>query len=202
MPATECAASKGVITHRPSGRTLTFGKVATAAARITPPSEITLKDPQNWSVIGQPLPRLDTVDKLNGKQVYGADLRLPGMLNAAIRACPYFDGKLTSFDAAAIAGMPGVRKVVRVDETAVAVVADTWWQAKTALDALPIVWDEGPHRALTSASIAEMLAAGLDTTRPSSVPRRETFEPRLRARAGRSAPSTPLPTRTTPPWSR
>src|SRR5437773_9588233 len=94
--------------------------------------------------------------------VYGADLKLPGMLNAAIKDCPVFGGKLKSFDAAKVEGMKGVKKVVQVGDSAVAVVADTWWQAKTALDALPIVWDEGPNAQVSSASIAEMLKAGLD----------------------------------------
>jgi isoquinoline 1-oxidoreductase subunit beta len=162
VPPGECSAAKSVVTHRPSGRSTTYGKVAAAAARITPPANITLKDPKDWTIAGKPLARLDTADKLTGKQVYGADLQFPGMLNAAIRACPYFGGKVASFDAAAVAGMPGVRKVVRVDDNAVAVVADTWWRAKTALDALPIVWDEGPHRELSSAKIADMLAEGHD----------------------------------------
>ncbi|WP_407353966.1 molybdopterin cofactor-binding domain-containing protein [Luteimonas sp. R10] len=162
VPAGECTVAKGVITHSASGRSTTYGKVATAAAQLTPPTDIPLKDPQDWAIAGKPLPRLDTADKLTGKQVYGTDVQLPGMLNAAIRACPYFGGKLESFDAAAVADMPGVRHVVRVDDTAVAVVADTWWRAKTALDALPVVWDEGPNRALTSAAIADMLAEGLD----------------------------------------
>ena len=162
VPPSECSAAASVITHRPSGRSTTYGMVATAAAKIAPPANITLKDPKDWKIAGKPLPRLDTADKLTGKQVYGADLQFPGMLNAAIRACPYFGGKVASFDAAAVTGMPGVRKVVQVDDTAVAVVADTWWRAKTALDALPIVWDEGPHRELSSAKIAEMLAEGHD----------------------------------------
>jgi isoquinoline 1-oxidoreductase beta subunit len=102
------------------------------------------------------------VEKTNGKQVYGADLKLPGMLNAAIRDCPVFGGKVRSVNEAAIAGRPGVRRVIRVGESAVAVVADTWWQAKTALDALPIEWDEGANANVSSASIAEWLKAGLD----------------------------------------
>jgi len=163
VPASECVVSKGVITHRSSGRSITFGKLANAAAKMTPPSDVKLKDPKDWTIAGKPLPRLDTADKLAGKQVYGVDLKLPGMLNAAIKACPNFGGKIASFDATAVTRMPGVRKVVRVDDTAVAVVADTWWRAKTALDALPITWDEGPNKNLTSASIAETLKAGLDS---------------------------------------
>lgn len=162
VPAGECTTDKGTITHAASGRSTTYGKVADAAGRMTPPAEVTLKDPKDWTIAGQPLPRLDTADKLTGKQIYGTDLKLDGMLNAAIKACPVFGGKVQSFDAAAVADMPGVRKVVQVGETAVAVVADTWWRAKTALDALPIVWDEGPNTGVTSATIASMLAEGLD----------------------------------------
>src|SRR4029077_18449102 len=106
--------------------------------------------------------RLDTVDKLTGKLVYGIDVKLPGMLNAAIKECPVFGGKLKSFDAAKVTGMKGVRKVVGVGETGVAVVADTWWQAKTALDALPVEWDQGENSKISSASIAAWLKAGLD----------------------------------------
>ena len=100
--------------------------------------------------------------KVTGAQVYGFDLKLPGMLNAAIKDCPVFGGKVKSFEAAKVKGMPGVRHVVQVGDSGVAVVADTWWQAKTALDALPIVWDEGPNAQVSSATIAKMLEAGLD----------------------------------------
>jgi isoquinoline 1-oxidoreductase beta subunit len=158
----ECSAARSTITHQPSGRTVTYGQVAEAAARQAPPAEITLKDPRKWTIAGKPLPRLDTADKLTGKQKYGIDLTQPNMLNAAVRACPVFGGKLAGFDAAAIERMPGVRKVVQVDDTAVAVVADTWWRAKTALDALPITWDEGPNAGLGSTAIAAMLAEGLE----------------------------------------
>jgi isoquinoline 1-oxidoreductase beta subunit len=164
VPAAECSAANSVITHRPSGRTVTYGRVAEAAAKLRAPDpkSIKLKDPKSWKVAGQSVKRLDTVDKLTGKQVYGFDLKLPGMLNAAIRDCPVFGGKLKSFNAAKVAKMKGVKKVVRVGDSAVAVVADTWWHAKTALDALPVVWDEGPHAKVSSADIAAMLRAGLD----------------------------------------
>ncbi len=120
-----------------------------------------LKDPKDWTIAGKPLRRLDTLPKLSGKQIYGVDLKLPGMLNAAIKACPVFGGTVKSFDAAKVEGMKGVKKVVQVGDDAVAVVADTWWHAKTALDSLPIVWDEGPNAKVTSASIAEFLKEGL-----------------------------------------
>lgn len=162
VPASECTAAKSVLTHGPSGRTLRYGEVAEAAGRLTPPTDIELKNPKDWTVAGQPLPRLDTVEKLTGKQVYGADLKMEGLLNAAIKACPVFGGRLVSFDAAAIRSMPGVKKVVTVDDRSVAVVADTWWRAKTALDALPITWNDGPNKDLSSAAIRQMLAEGLE----------------------------------------
>ena len=162
VPAAECSAASSVITHRPSGRTTTYGKVAAAAARLTPPADVALKDPKTWKVAGQPVKRLDTLAKLNGSQVFGMDLTMPGMLNAAIKDCPVFGGKLKSFDAAAVKDRPGVKKVLRVGDSAVAVVADTWWRAKTALDALPIEWDEGPNAKVSSASIAAVLKEGLD----------------------------------------
>lgn len=162
VPASECAVAKGVIRHAASNRSTTYGAVAGAAAKLEVPKEITLKNPKDWAIVGKPLKRLDTADKLNGKQVYGADLKLPNMLNAAIRDCPVFGGKLVSFDAAKVSSMPGVKSVVKVGETAVAVVAQTWWQAKTALDALPIVWDEGPNAKASSETIAAMLKDGLD----------------------------------------
>jgi isoquinoline 1-oxidoreductase subunit beta len=162
VPAAECSAANSVITHKPSGRTVTYGKVAEAAAKLTPPEKPALKDPKEWKLIGKSVKRLDTIDKLTGAQVYGFDLKLPGMLNAAIKDCPVFGGKVKSYEAAKVQGMPGVRHVVKVGESAVAVVADTWWQAKTALDALPIVWDEGENAKVSSATIAEMLKDGLD----------------------------------------
>lgn len=157
----ECSAANSVITHVPTGRTTTYGSVATAAAELFPPEHIELKDPKDWKLIGQPVKRLDTDDKLNGKQVYGADLWMEGMLNACIKACPVFGGKLKSFDDSKISTMPGVRKVVAVEDNAVAVVADSWWQAKTALDQLPVTWDEGPNVNVSSKSIDEMLDEGL-----------------------------------------
>jgi isoquinoline 1-oxidoreductase beta subunit len=123
---------------------------------------VALKDPKTWKVAGKPVKRLDTAPKLTGAQRYGIDLKLPGMLSAAIKDCPIVGGKLKSYDVAAIQGKPGVKKVLRVGDSAVAVVADTWWRAKTALDALPIEWDEGPNAKLSSADIAATLKEGLD----------------------------------------
>jgi isoquinoline 1-oxidoreductase subunit beta len=162
VPVSEVSAANSVITHKPSGRTLTYGKVAEAAAKLEPPKDVALKNPKDWKIAGKGVKRLDTADKTTGKMVYGMDVKLPGMLNAAIKDCPVFGGKVKSFDAAKVKGMPGVKNVLQIGNSGVAVVADTWWQAKTALDALPIVWDEGPNAKVSSASIAEILKAGLD----------------------------------------
>lgn len=162
VPVAECTVSKGVITHAASKRSLSYGKVATAAAKLTPPTDIKLKDPKDWTIIGKRLARLDTVDKTTGKQIYGMDLKLPGMLTAAVKDSPVFGGKVKSVDDAAVLKRPGVKKVLRVGDSAVAVVADTWWRAKTALDALKIEWDEGPNAKVSSASFGEILKAGLD----------------------------------------
>jgi isoquinoline 1-oxidoreductase beta subunit len=161
-PEAECSAANSVITHKPSGRTTTYGKVAEAAAKLDPPKDIKLKDPKDWKIAGKPLKRLDTADKVNGKQVYGIDLKFPGMLTAAIRDCPIAGGKVKSFDAAKVEGMRGVKKVMPVGDTGVAVVADNFWNAKTALAALPVVWDEGPNAKVSSATIADMLKEGLE----------------------------------------
>jgi len=166
VPVGELTVSEGVITHAASKRSIRYGKVAAAAAKLTPPDPktIKLKDPKDWKIAGKPLKRLDTKDKLDGSKVYAIDLKLPGMLNAAIKDCPVFGGKLKSYDESKIAGMPGVKKVVKVKDTAVAVVADTWWRARKALEALPIVWDEGPNASQSSVTIADMLKEGLTAT--------------------------------------
>ena len=162
VPAAECTAEKSVITHKSSGRSLRYGQVAAAAAQLEAPKDVALKDPKDWTIAGKPLARLDTADKTTGAKIYGMDFKMPGMLNAAIKDCPVFGGKVKSFDAAKIKAMPGVKHVLPVGDSAVTVVADTWWQAKTALDALPIVWDEGPHAKVSSESLAAWLKEGLD----------------------------------------
>lgn len=161
VPASECVAENSVITHKKSGRTTTYGKVATAAAKLNQPGTVTLKDPKDWKLIGKPVKRLDTVDKLTGKQLYGSDITLPGMLNAAIKACPVHGGTRKSFDDSKVKAMPGVKSVVPVGNDAVAVVAQTWWQAKTALDALPVEWVTGESGKVSSASIDALLEEGL-----------------------------------------
>jgi isoquinoline 1-oxidoreductase subunit beta len=166
VPASECAVEKGVITHKASGRSTTYGKVADAAAKIPLPGDISLKDPSKWTIAGKGVKRLDTADKTTGKMIYGIDFSLPGMLHAAIKDCPVFGGKLKSYDESKISGLKGVKRVVRVGETGVAVIADTWWRAKTALEALPIEWNEGPNAKSSSESVAAWLKEGLDYAQP------------------------------------
>jgi len=113
VPAAECSAAASVITHKPSGRQTTYGAVAEAAARLPQPKEVPLKDPKTWTIAGKPVKRLDTAMKVNGSMIYGMDLKLPGMLNAAIKDCPVFGGKVKSFDAARVSGMPGVKRWCR-----------------------------------------------------------------------------------------
>ena len=163
VPVGELSVADGVITHAASKRSIRYGKIAAAAAKVTPPDakSIKLKDPKDWKIAGKPLKRLDTADKLNGSKVYAIDIKLPGMLCAAIKDCPVYGGKLRAFDDKKVAGMPGVKKVVRVKDTAVAVVADTWWHAQKALDALPIIWDEGKGASVSSDWIANDLKEGL-----------------------------------------
>jgi isoquinoline 1-oxidoreductase beta subunit len=162
VPASECSAADSVITHAASGRKTTYGKVAEAAAKLEAPKDIKLKDPKDWKIAGKGLKRLDTADKLTGKQVYGLDIKMPGMLVATIKDSPVRTGKIKSFDAAKVAGMPGVKKVVQVGDSGVAVIADSYWRAHKAIAALPVVWDPGEAGKVSSATISEYLKGGLD----------------------------------------
>ena len=170
VPVAECRAAGSVITHTPTGRTVSYGKVAIAAGKLTAPlpANVTLKDPKDWKLAGKRMARLDTVDKTTGAQIYSMDLKLPGLLNAAVKDSPVFGGKVKSFNAAAIANRPGVKKVIQVSPTMVAVIADTWWHAKTALDALPIEWDNGKaadgsdNAKASSADFAKVMRTALD----------------------------------------
>ncbi len=162
VPVAELTTSKSVITHKASGRSLRYGQVALAAAKLEAPKDVKIKDPKDWTIAGKPLPRLDTKMKLDGSQIYSIDYKMPGMLNAAIKETPVPGGKVKSFDAAKAEKMRGVKKVLVIDGNAVVVVADTWYRAKTALDAVNIIWDEGANASVSTASIKAMLTEGLD----------------------------------------
>jgi isoquinoline 1-oxidoreductase subunit beta len=162
VPQNECAARDSVVTHVPTGRTLRYGEIAGGAAHRPIPADVRLKRPEDWRLIGQSVRRVDVKDKVVGNPIYASDVRLPDMLFASVSACPVLGGRLKSFDASQILGMPGVRHVVAVEDTAVAVLADSWWQAKKARDALPIVWDPGAGGKLSTQTIRDTYAQGLD----------------------------------------
>jgi isoquinoline 1-oxidoreductase beta subunit len=161
VPASECSVAKGVITHKPSGRKTTFGKVAGAASTLEAPKEPKLKDPKDWKIIGTSPARFDIPDKTTGRQVYAADVRLPGMLHASVAQVPVFGGKLKSYDESKIKGMRGVKRVVAGPDW-VAVVADNWWRANQALRAMPVEWDVGENGKVSSESIMQFLRTGIE----------------------------------------
>lgn len=160
VPASECKVAKGVITHA-SGKRTTFGKMAAAASRLEIPKEPKLKDKKDWKLIGTSPARFDIPDKTTGKQIYAADVRLPGMAHASVVQCPVFGGKLKSFDESKVKGMRGVKNVVAGDDW-VAVVADNWWRANQALKALPVEWDVGENGNVSSESIEQFLRTGIE----------------------------------------
>jgi len=147
-----CTAAKGEVAHAASGRKLGYGALALAAQGQTPPKDVAVKDPKDFVIIGQPLKRLDTPDKVNGKAVYGIDAILPGMKFATVAACPVFGGKVGKVDDSAAVKLPGVRKVVVLDDM-VAVIGDHMWAAKKGLEALKIEWNEGPNAKITTKDV-------------------------------------------------
>ena len=189
VPAAECKAKEGAVLHAASGRSVRYGALAEAAGKLPVPKDIALKAPADWTIIGKGLPRLDTTEKLNGSAQYAIDVKLPGMKLAAIAQCPVFGGKLTAFDAKSVMGMPGVRNVLPIGDDAVAVVADTWWQAKTALDKLPVTWDEGANGNVDSKAIAARLAEGLDA-KEAGVGNKQGDAPAALAKAARTIEAT------------
>src|SRR6266849_6254909 len=153
-----CTTANGEVTHKESGRKLSYGALAVAASSQTPPKEVALKDPKDFALIGTPLKRFDTPDKVNGKAVYGIDAILPGMKFATLAACPVFGGKVGKVDDSAAMKIPGVRQIVVLDDM-VAVVGDHMWAAKKGLDALKVTWDEGPNARISSKDIWNDLRA-------------------------------------------
>jgi isoquinoline 1-oxidoreductase beta subunit len=166
VPVGELTVSDGIISHAATKQTISYGKVAAAAAKLPAPDpkSITLKDPRDWKIAGKAIKRLDTADKLNGSKIYAIDVKLPGMLCAAIKDCPVFGGKVKSYDESKIAGRPGIKGVFKVKESGIAVVADTWYRAKSALDALPIEWDDAANAGQSDATIAAHLREGFGAT--------------------------------------
>jgi isoquinoline 1-oxidoreductase beta subunit len=156
VDASKCTAKNGVVTG-PGGKKATYGQLADAASKLTPPKEVKLKDPSEFRYVGKPLKRLDSPSKINGTCEFGIDVKLPGMKYAALAQCPVLGGKVASVDDASAKSMPGVKHIVKISD-GVAVVADSWWQAKQARDALKITWDEGPNKSLTTEAVFKGLA--------------------------------------------
>jgi len=177
VPVEELSSANSVITHLPTGRTTTYGQVAPLAAQMPHPNpeRIRIKPPSEWTLMGTEQKNLDVPLKVTGKTIYGIDVRLPGMKWAAVKACPVYGGTPKNYDFERIRKEPGVISVVeipipdpslireRVFSGGVAVIAESWYQAKTALDKMPIEWDVPPaHAALNTASIRAALIAALD----------------------------------------
>jgi isoquinoline 1-oxidoreductase beta subunit len=165
VPASECKAANGIVSHAPSGRRASFGELAAAAAQIAPPAAVPLKHSRDWTLLGTVQPRFDVPDKISGKPVYAGDVRLPDMLYAAIRQCPVFTGRVKSVDAERASAMPGVRRVVPLP-AAVAVVADGWWQANQALDVLTVDWDIPAAARVSTDDLRRDFRAALDAQNP------------------------------------
>ena len=152
VSASECTASNSRVTHAASGKSATFGELATAAAKRRVPSSPALKDPDTFTIRRTARPRFDIPSKVDGSAIYGIDFTIPGMLYAAIEMAPVYGGKLTSVDSAPAESMPGVKRVVRLEE-AVAVVADSYWRARKALATLRPTFDDAGHGSVSTASI-------------------------------------------------
>jgi CO/xanthine dehydrogenase Mo-binding subunit len=162
VDAASCRARKGVVTHTPTGRTLSYGALAAKAATVPVPDKVALKDPKDFTLIGTPAKRSDTPSKVNGTAQYGIDVRLPGMLIATVAASPVLGGKVAGLDDEKAKAVPGVRQIVQLDD-AVAVVADHMWAAKQGLAALDIRWEDGPNAKVSTADVVEGLAKASET---------------------------------------
>ena len=152
-----CSTEKGEVVHAASGRRLRYGALADKAATLPVPKDVPLKDPKSFRLLGQPLARLDIPEKVDGKAVFGIDVKLPELLTARVVRCPVFGGKVASFNADKAKAVPGVRHVVQIS-SGVAVVADNFWAASKGAQALEIKWDEGRLATLNSADITKRYA--------------------------------------------
>lgn len=170
VPVSECSAAHSSITHRPSGRSLSFGSLAARAAQLPVPQQPALKPTDNFSLIGTSPKRVDIEDKVDGSARYGIDVRLPDMLYGAIKACPTLRGKLRSFDDSAAKQVAGYHATVALSD-AVIVVAHSYWQARKALDKVKVDYDLGALATLDSAQVSQLLRAGI--AEPGAVARHE-----------------------------
>ena len=161
VAAQECDTENSQVIHRPSGKKIGFGEVATDAAKLSPPKEPRLRERGQWKLIGKSVPRVDTPAKVKGEAVFGIDFHAPGMVYAAVKQCPVFGGKVKSFNAAAIKDLPGILGAYEIPN-GVGVVADSFWRASRALRQLPIEFDEGPTAQVSSESLAQQYRAAMN----------------------------------------
>lgn len=172
VPASECAAAAGVVTHLSSGRRTSYGRVAGAAAKLQAPKQPVLKAPSEWKLAGKPVARLEIPEIATGRTRYGIDTQLPGMAYAAIAHSPVLGGRAQSIDESPVRGRRGVLQVLAMGEF-VAVVADNWWRASQALRALPVVWESGGNEALSTERVERYLRQGLEADAPAQVAKAE-----------------------------
>ena len=165
-----CRADNNAVVNAATNARLTYGSLAEAASKLPVPTNVTLKDPSQFRLIGKPMKRLDTHDKVNGRTVFGLDVRLPGMLHAVVERCPVFGGKVASFDASKTKTIPGVKDVLRISN-GVAVLADNTWSAMEGRRVLKVQWDEGAMATVNSPAISQDFAA--QALKPGAVARKE-----------------------------
>jgi len=152
-----CSTEKGEVIHKASGRRVRYGSLVDKAATLPVPKTVSLKSPKEFHLLGQPTPRLDIPEKVNGKAGFGIDVKRPDMLIARVVRCPVFGGKVDTFNADKAKAVPGVRNVVKIS-TGIAVVADNYWAASKGVQALDVKWNEGPLANLSSAEIMKKYA--------------------------------------------
>jgi CO/xanthine dehydrogenase Mo-binding subunit len=165
VPPETCSTDRATVRHEASGRSLSYGELAGDAAAGPTPANVPLKGAGQWKLIGQSVKRLDTPQKVNGQAVFGIDVVVPGIKIAAVTMCPVDGGRIASLDDRATRRLQGVRDVLRVED-AVAVVGDTYWAAKTGLDALLIEWDHGPNAAVSSETMHSAQAQASSSGKP------------------------------------
>jgi isoquinoline 1-oxidoreductase beta subunit len=161
VPASECSAAASAVTHKPSGRSLRFGELAADAAKVALAKEPAIKTPDQYTFIGKPMPRIDVVRKVDGSAKFGIDAQVPGMVFAAINACPVPGGKLKSVDDSVLAGAPGIIQVVKLDRAVAVVATDSYWRAKRALSRLQPEWDVGDAGKVDSEQLSKDFHAAL-----------------------------------------
>ena len=180
VAASECTTQDGIITHEPSGKKTSYGRIAHLAATMPVPEKISLKDPKDWRIAGKPMPRIDTREKLDGSLIFGADITMPGLVNASVRQCPIRGGKLKSFNADAVKGMKGLLKLEALDARTVVAIADSWWTAEKALSEIDIEWDDADNNAdFSTASYEAEVDKGLTAPTPFKVSDSGDFDAQL-----------------------